>query len=102
MIDDFAGRCLDARIGPVADVGCGPGRVSARLATRGVEVFAVDLSPGMIDVARRNHPHLRFEVGAMEKLPIQDAALDGVLDWYSLTTPRQTCWRQWSAPSLGC
>jgi SAM-dependent methyltransferase len=84
MIDDFAGRCLDARLGPVADVGCGAGRVSAHLAKRGVEVLGVDLSPGMIDVARRSHPHLRFAVGAMEDLPIHDAALGGVLAWYSL------------------
>jgi ubiquinone/menaquinone biosynthesis C-methylase UbiE len=84
MIDDFAGRCLDARISPVADVGCGTGRVSAHLAARGVDIFGVDLSPGMIDVARRTHPRLRFQVGAMEDLPIQDAALGGLLAWYSL------------------
>ena len=84
MIDDVAGRCLEAPMSPVADVGCGTGRVSAHLAARGVDVFGVDLSPGMIDVARRTHPQLRFEVGAMEDLPIQDAALGGLLAWYSL------------------
>jgi ubiquinone/menaquinone biosynthesis C-methylase UbiE len=84
MIDDFAGRCLDAPTSPVADVGCGTGRVSAHLAARGVDVFGVDLSRGMIDVARRTHPQLRFEVGAMEDLPTQDAALGGLIAWYSL------------------
>lgn len=84
MIDDFAGRCLEAATGPVADVGCGTGRVSAYLAARGVDVCGVDLSPGMVDVARQTHPQLRFEVGAMEDLPIQDAALGGLLAWYSL------------------
>lgn len=84
MIDDFAERCLDVQRGPVADVGCGTGRVSAHLAARGVDVFGVDLSPGMIDVARRTYPHLRFNVGAVEDLPIQDAALGGLLAWYSL------------------
>lgn len=84
MIDGFADRCLDARLGPVADVGCGPGRVSAHLDARGVDVFGVDLSPVMVDVARRTHPHLRFEVGAMEDLRIPDGALGGVLAWYSL------------------
>ncbi|WP_307872587.1 class I SAM-dependent methyltransferase [Paractinoplanes ovalisporus] len=33
-----------------------------------LEVFGVDLSPGMIAVARRDHPHLRFEVGPMTSL----------------------------------
>lgn len=84
MIDGFADRCLDARLGPVADVGCGPGRVSAHLGARGVDVFGVDLSPVMVDVARRTHPHLRFEVGVMEDLRIPDAALGGLLAWYSL------------------
>jgi ubiquinone/menaquinone biosynthesis C-methylase UbiE len=84
MIDDFAARCLDPRLGPVADLGCGPGRVTAHLAARGVDVFGVDLSAGMIDVARRTHPHVRFEVGGMEDLHLQDAALGGVLAWYSL------------------
>lgn len=84
MIDDFAERCLDVPRGPVADVGCGTGRVSAHLAARGVDVFGVDLSPGMIDVARRTCPHLRFTVGAAEDLPIQDASLGGLLAWYSL------------------
>jgi SAM-dependent methyltransferase len=84
MIDDFAGRCLDASRAPVADVGCGTGRVSAHLAARGVDVFGLDLSPGMIDVARRTHPWLRLGVAAMEDLPVGDAALGGVLAWYSL------------------
>jgi SAM-dependent methyltransferase len=41
MIDDFAGRCLDAPTSPVADVGCGTGRVSAHLAARGVDASAL-------------------------------------------------------------
>lgn len=84
MIDDFAERCLEAHLGPVADVGCGPGRVSAYLAGQGVEVFGLDLSPGMVDAARRTHPHLRFDVAAMEELNVPDAALGGLLAWYSL------------------
>lgn len=84
MIDDFAERCLKAQLGPVADVGCGPGRISAHLATQGLDVFGLDLSPGMVDVARRRHPHLCFDVATMEDLNIPDAALGGLLVWYSL------------------
>jgi len=51
--------------GSVADVGCGPGYVTAHLHDSDVEVFGIDLSPEMIDIARRDHPHLRFEVGTM-------------------------------------
>ncbi|MEU6414330.1 class I SAM-dependent methyltransferase [Microbispora sp. NPDC046933] len=70
--------------GPVADVGCGPGRITAHLHSLGLDVFGVDLSPGMIAVARRDHPGLRFEEGSMGALDIADEALGGVVAWYSI------------------
>jgi SAM-dependent methyltransferase len=56
--------------GPVADVGCGPGRITAHLHGIGLDAFGIDLSPTMIDVARRDHPGLRFEVGSMTGLDL--------------------------------
>jgi 2-polyprenyl-3-methyl-5-hydroxy-6-metoxy-1,4-benzoquinol methylase len=47
------------------DVGCGTGRITAHLRQLGVDVFGIDLSPGMIEVARRDHPGLRFDLGSM-------------------------------------
>ncbi|MFI6783924.1 class I SAM-dependent methyltransferase [Micromonospora sp. NPDC050276] len=70
--------------GPVADVGCGTGRITAYLHTLGVDAFGMDLSPGMIAVARRDHPELRFEVGSMIDLELDDASLAGLVAWYSL------------------
>lgn len=70
--------------GLVADIGCGPGRVSAHLAALGVDVFGIDLSPEMIAVARRSHPELRFELGTMDGLDLPDAALSGIVAWYSI------------------
>ncbi|NUT53004.1 MAG: class I SAM-dependent methyltransferase [Saccharothrix sp.] len=69
--------------GRVADVGCGPGRISGHLRTLGVDVFGVDLSPEMVAVARRDHPDLRFEVGSMLDLDLPDGSLGGALAWYS-------------------
>ena len=80
MLADFADR-VD---GPVADVGCGTGRLTDFLAGRGIDVVGVDLSPGMIDVARRSYPALRFEVGSMTALDLPDGRLSGVLAWYSI------------------
>ena len=37
--------------GPVADVGCGPGQVTAHLAIAGADVTGFDLAPGMIEEA---------------------------------------------------
>ena len=68
---------------PVADLGCGPGYVTAHLGGLGLNAFGVDLSPTMIELAREAHPDLRFEVGSMTALDIGDEALGGVLAWYS-------------------
>jgi SAM-dependent methyltransferase len=70
--------------GPVADIGCGPGRLTAYLQGVGLDAFGIDLSPGMIDVARRDYPGLRFEVGSMTDLDLADESLTGLLSWFSL------------------
>ncbi|MGZ6820822.1 MAG: class I SAM-dependent methyltransferase, partial [Blastococcus sp.] len=69
---------------PVADVGCGPGRVTAHLHTLGLPVFGIDLSPAMVAVARRTHPELRFDEGSMTALDLPDASLGGLVAWYSV------------------
>ncbi|PPK65676.1 class I SAM-dependent methyltransferase [Actinokineospora auranticolor] len=70
--------------GPVADVGCGSGHVTAHLAALGVTAFGVDLSPEMVAQARREYPDLRFEVGSMTDLDLPDASVSGVLAWWTL------------------
>ena len=71
-------------LGPVLDVGCGPGLVTAHLAGLGVDVSGVDLSPRMVDHARRLHPHLEFAVASSTELALEPASLGGVLAWWSL------------------
>jgi SAM-dependent methyltransferase len=70
--------------GPVADVGCGPGHVTAHLQGLGIDAFGIDLSPTMIDTARRDHPGLRFEVGSMTDLDLPATSVAGLLAWQSL------------------
>jgi SAM-dependent methyltransferase len=69
---------------PVADLGCGPGRVTAHLRDLGLHAFGIDLSPAMIAVARQSHPELRFDEGSMSALAIGDATLGGIVAWYSI------------------
>ncbi|MET9023022.1 methyltransferase domain-containing protein [Actinopolymorpha sp. NPDC004070] len=70
--------------GPVGDLGCGPGRVTAHLATLDLDAFGIDLSPGMVAQARRDHPGLRFAVGTITALDLPDGELAGALGWYSV------------------
>ncbi|MGW1592378.1 class I SAM-dependent DNA methyltransferase [Streptomyces sp. NPDC002343] len=69
--------------GPVADLGCGPGEITAHLDGLGLSVFGLDLSESMIAVARRRYPALRFEQGSMRSLSSADGSLAGVVSWYS-------------------
>jgi hypothetical protein len=61
-------------IGPVLDAGCGPGTTSGYLHALGLEVSGIDLSPRMIEHARRLHPGVRFEVARQQghrlRLPV--------------------------------
>lgn len=82
MLAAFADLVRDQ--GPVADVGCGPGHVTAHLTGLGLSAFGVDLSPEMIAIARRAHPDLRFEVGSMTALDLADGVLGGVLSSFSI------------------
>ncbi|MFG2622018.1 class I SAM-dependent methyltransferase [Streptomyces sp. NPDC048507] len=70
--------------GPVAELGCGPGAVTAHLRDLGLDVFGVDLSPVMISIAREAYPDLRFEVGSMDALELADGGLRGIVSWYSV------------------
>jgi len=80
----FADSVADAGGGPVADVGCGPGHVTAHLHKLGVDAFGIDISPGMVEVARGEYPELRFEVGSMTALGLANESIAGALAFWSL------------------
>ncbi|MFC8850950.1 MULTISPECIES: class I SAM-dependent DNA methyltransferase [unclassified Micromonospora] len=73
-----------AGAGPVVEVGCGTGRITAHLRGLGLDVAGLDLSPGMVAVARESWPGLRFAVASMTGLPLPDAGLAGLVAWYSI------------------
>ncbi|WP_222267949.1 class I SAM-dependent methyltransferase [Modestobacter marinus] len=80
----FAELVLAAGGGPVADLGCGPGHVTAHLTGLGLDVFGVDLSPGMVALARATMPAPRFEVGSLTALDVPDGSLAAAVALYSL------------------
>lgn len=68
----------------VADIGCGPGRVAAYLASHGLDVVGIDVSWALLVEARRAHPDIKFEEGRLDDLPITDRTLAGAICWYSI------------------
>ena len=82
LLDRFAE--LVRPLGPVCDLGCGPGHVAAYLHERGVDVFGLDLSPEMVAQARRLNPSLRFERGSMLALELAAGQLGGIVAFYSI------------------
>lgn len=91
--DELDGKPLDRALlaafaetvsGPAADLGCGPGHVTAHLGRLGLEVTGIDLSPAMIATARAAYPGLSFAVGDMTRLDIEAGSLGGIVAFYSI------------------
>jgi uncharacterized protein YceH (UPF0502 family) len=72
--------------GPVVEVGCGPGHVTAYLAEAGADATGLDLSPAMVEEARRRFPDGDYQVGDLRRLirPTSAPGWSAVLAWYSL------------------
>jgi SAM-dependent methyltransferase len=66
------------------DVATGPGVAAAAAHDRGAHVIGVDVSPGMIAVARSNYPAVAFEVAEVTALPFADGAFDAVVCNFAL------------------
>jgi SAM-dependent methyltransferase len=82
LLDRFADATRER--GPVCDLGCGPGHVSRYLKERGVNVAGYDLSPKMVEAARRLNPEIDFRQADLTALDHADEAWAGVLAFYSL------------------
>jgi len=63
----------------ILDVGCGTGHLAAELAKRGYDTWGTDLSAGMVDYARTNYNHDRYQVADIEKIPFPDNFFDGIV-----------------------
>ncbi len=82
LLDEFAAR-VDGT-GRVCDLGCGPGHVARYLHDHGVDIFGLDLSPGMLEQARKLNPHIEFRQGNMLALDVADASWAAIVAFYSI------------------
>lgn len=82
-------------------MGCGPGRLSLRLAWHGLNVTGLDLDPAMIGRARENAEHAgmsdvrcpSFLVGDVASLAFPDGSFDLVVSTLSM--------HHWADPAAG-
>lgn len=58
------------------DIGCGTGRHTASLLSSADAVSGVDIAPGMVVTARKNHPDIHFVQGDAEDLPFLPQSFD--------------------------
>lgn len=72
--------------GIVLDLGCGTGKVSAKLAENATQVLGLDIARGMIDQARQCHPmsNCHFYVADAERLPLASDVIDSVFSSMAL------------------
>ncbi|MEH2074720.1 MAG: methyltransferase domain-containing protein [Nostoc sp.] len=61
----------------ILDLGCGTGQLTEKIAQAGAEVMGVDFAPEMIEKARENYPHIRFDVADARNFQV-DKPLDAV------------------------
>lgn len=86
---DYQQKMLDITIdhlpeeGRIVDLGCGDGRDSNYLYEKGLDVVGIDLSKGMIDLARRKYPNIAFFQEDMRDTVFPDDTFHGV--WASLS-----------------
>jgi SAM-dependent methyltransferase len=89
LLDRFA-KMTRGR-GDVCDMGCGPGHVARYLRDAGASVFGFDLSPGMLEQARKLNSDIPFRQGNMLSLDIADGTLAGIAAFYAVVNiPRQS------------
>jgi SAM-dependent methyltransferase len=85
---DLIGRHLSGRPGPVLDVGCGPGHLTAWLCSQGAAATGIDIVPRFLAHARAAHPGVAFRRGSLADLGadpgVADGSVAGILAWYSL------------------
>ncbi len=82
-LDEFATRAK-AQVGPVADLGCGPGHIVDYLSGLGLSVLGFDISPGQIAMAAELFPDADCRLGDLADLDVEDGTFAGIVSRYSV------------------
>jgi SAM-dependent methyltransferase len=72
-------------IGPICDLGCGPGQIARYLHRQGVAACGIDLSAEMVKHAQQLNPDIPFQQGDMLALThVPDGSYGGIAAFYSI------------------
>jgi SAM-dependent methyltransferase len=91
ILSELLEKCGDFRGKKVMEAGCGSGVISAELASRGADVFLLDISEDALQIARdyfaQKHLRATFVLGDIFDLPFDDSQFDviwnaGVLEHF--------------------
>jgi SAM-dependent methyltransferase len=80
----FIANWAKSLLGPVVDVGCGPGHWTAFLTSLGADAEGVDIVPAFVQEAKARFPGASFRLASFTDLGIHDGQIGGILAWYSL------------------
>ena len=82
FLDTFSAM-LEDKI-KLLEVGCGEGRISGYFANKGFAVEGIDLSKGMLSLARKSNPKIIFKKMDMVKLNYPKESFDALVAAYCL------------------
>ncbi len=82
LLNRFAAEIIGH--GVACDMGCGPGQAARYLRDAGAAVFGLDLSPQMVEQARRLNPDISFREGNMMALSLEHRTLAGIVAFYAI------------------
>lgn len=93
MLDWLAEKVEE--LGVICDMGCGPGQVARYLYDIGAKVCGIDLSPVMVEQARRLNPEITFRQADMLALAdVADNSYGGIAAFYSIIHVRRPALNQ--------
>ena len=83
LLKSFAVENLNK--GKLIDLGCGPGQTTKYLSDWGLtDSVGIDISPGMITIAKNMNPSLNFEIADILNLKYPDRAFGSAIAFYSI------------------
>lgn len=63
----------------ILEIGCATGTLSRYISDLDHDLSGVDLSEGMIEVAKKNNPNIPFHIADVNKLPFETESFDSVI-----------------------